>query len=178
MKITILHDDITRQDVDAIVNPANSYGFMGGGVAEAIKKIGGEEIELEAASQAPIPLGSAIISAAGTLRCRHVIHSPTVEQPGGNSSPGMIVEETLAALHCADENQLARIAFPGLGTGVGGVDKEQAAKAMLETIANLEPKCLQEILLVDTDEEMVIAWKNLFFGGKGKKINVKIEKKR
>ncbi len=169
MKITVIHDDITRQDVDAIVNPANSYGFMGGGVAEAIAKLGGDEIELEAASHAPIPVGSAIITSPGRLRCRHIIHSPTVEQPGGNSSPEMIAEATRAALHCAEENQIARIAFPGLGSGVGGVAKDPAAKAMLEAIANFETKTIQEILLVDTDEDMVKSWKAAFYGGKALK---------
>ncbi len=73
IKISILKEDITELDVGAIVNAANSYGYMGGGVAGAIKEVGGQEIELEAVSQAPILIGYAVITTAGKLRCRHVM---------------------------------------------------------------------------------------------------------
>ncbi|MBI2139709.1 macro domain-containing protein [Candidatus Woesearchaeota archaeon] len=161
LKLTILHDDITQQDVDAIVNPSNSYGFMGGGVALAIKTLGGDEIENQAASHAPIPIGTAVITTAGRLRCRKIIHAPTMEQPGGKASEHIIGEAITAALHCAEENRLERIAIPGMGTGIGGFPKSEAARLMVDAIINFDAKSLKEVLLVDKDIEMVKAWKKL-----------------
>jgi len=69
MKITVKHDSILKQKVDAIVNPANSFGYMGGGVADAIKQMGGEVIEEEAILNAPVEIGSALATSAGTLKC-------------------------------------------------------------------------------------------------------------
>ena len=155
MKITVIQGDITNLEVDAIVNAANSYGYMGGGVAGVIKRIGGEEIELEAVSKAPIPIGSAIITKAGRLKCRYVIHAPTMEQPASLVDVGNVMEATRAALECADENGLKRIAIPGMGTGVGGVPRDKAAKAMIDIIVNFNEKNLEEVILIDRNKEMV-----------------------
>ena len=164
MKVTIIKGDITNLAVDAIVNAANSYGYMGGGVAGAIKKIGGEEIEMEAVSNAPIPIGSARLTTAGKLRCKQVIHAPTMEQPASLIDVGNVKEATRAVLECADENNLKRIAIPGMGTGVGGVPRDKAAKAMIEVIVNFEEKSLEEVILVDRNEEMVKEWDKVFKG--------------
>lgn len=162
MKITIVNGDITDLEVDAIVNAANSYGYMGGGVAGVIKRIGGGEIEIEAVSKAPIPIGSAVITKAGKLKCRHVIHAPTMEQPASLIDVGNVKEATKAALECADENGLKRIAIPGMGTGVGGVPRDKAAEAMIEVIVNFNEKSLEEVILVDRNEEMVDEWNKFF----------------
>jgi len=161
MKITPKQGDITTLEIDAIVNAANSYGYMGGGVAGAIKKIGGQEIETEAVSQAPIPIGSAVITTAGHLNCKYVIHAPTMEQPASLIDIGNVKEATRAALECAEENNLKKIAIPGMGTGVGGVPKDKAAEAMLEVIVNFEAHAIEEIILIDRNKDMVDAWDNL-----------------
>jgi O-acetyl-ADP-ribose deacetylase (regulator of RNase III) len=161
MKITIKEEDITELIVDAIVNPANSYGYMGGGVAGAIKERGGQEIELEAVSQAPIPIGFAVITTSGKLHCKHVIHAPTMEQPAALTSIENIKEATNAALQCADENNLKKIAIPGMGTGVGKVPKDKAAIAILEAIMNFEPTSLEEVILCDSNEEMIKEWNKI-----------------
>ncbi len=158
MKITIKQGDITELEVDAIINAANSYGYMGGGVAGAIKKIGGQEIETEAVSKAPIPIGFAVITASGQLKCKHVIHSPTMEQPASLIDANNVKEATRAALECADENNLRRIAIPGLGTGVGGIPKNKAAQTMINTIINFNEKSLEEVILIDRNKEMVDEW--------------------
>jgi len=164
MRIEIEKADITEEEVDAIVNPANSYGYMGGGVAGAIKQKGGNEIELAAIEHAPIPIGHAIITTSGNLRCKHIIHSPTMEQPAALTTIDNIKEATLAALKVADEAELKVIAIPGMGTGVGQVPKDKAAKAILEIIVNFEPKSIKEILLIDTDKEMVEAFEKAWKG--------------
>jgi len=164
MEITIIQGDITNLMVDAIVNAANSYSYMGGGVAGAIKRIGGEEIEMEAVSCAPIPIGSAVVTTAGKLKCKKVIHAPTMEQPASLIDVGNVKEATRAALECAEENGLKRIAIPGLGTGVGGVPMDKAAKAMLDAIVNFDEKSLEEVILIDRNKEMVDAWNKAFKG--------------
>ncbi len=162
MRIVVLQGDITElKKVDAIVNASNSYGYMGGGVAGAIKRKGGSEIEMEAVSKAPIPIGHAVITTAGKLKCRYVIHSPTMEQPSSLVDLSNVIESTRAALECAENHKLKRIAIPGMGTGVGGVPKNKAAKAMIETILNFDFKSLEEILLVDKDRVMVEEWEKL-----------------
>lgn len=81
VKISVITGDITKLKVDAIVNPANSMLLMGGGVAGAIKKVGGKEIEDEALKSAPISVGEAIATNAGKLKAKYVIHAPTMEKP-------------------------------------------------------------------------------------------------
>lgn len=154
MKIKVIKGDITSLNVDAIVNAANSYGQMGGGVAGAIKKQGGIEIEKEAISKAPIPIGSAILTTAGKLKAKHVIHAPTMLQPASLIDINNVREATRAALKCADENNLKIIAIPSMGTGVGGVPKEKAAKAIVEEIKKFKAKSLKEVILVGYEEEM------------------------
>ena len=147
--------DITKIEADAIVNAANSYGYMGGGVAGAIKSIGGSEIETGAVAQAPIPIGHAVLTTAGSLKAKHVIHAPTMEQPAQLTDVGNIQEATRAALECADINNLKRIAIPGMGTGVGCVPKDKAAQAMVSVIRSFEAHSLEEVILIDIGDEMV-----------------------
>lgn len=155
VRITIKKGDITLEEADAVVNPANSRGVMGGGVALAIKKAGGDIIEEEAIKAAPIPIGSAVITTGGSLKSKYVIHSPTMLTPSERISLDNARASVRAALACAVENKLSRIAFPGMGTGVGGVDKRNAAMAMLEEVANFNEKNLiEEVIMVDLDDEV------------------------
>ncbi len=150
--------DITRVNVDAIVNPANSLMIMGGGVAGAIKRVGGVEIELEARRYAPVPVGKAIATSAGRLPARYVIHAPTMERPAMRIGIENVVKATRAALEKAHELGVETIAFPGMGTGVGGVPYDQAARAMVKTIREFidsHPNTsLRRVLLVAIDEAL------------------------
>ena len=94
MKITVLQGDLTKLKVDAIVNPANSFGEMGGGVAGVIRRIGGEEIEREAVRQAPIPIGKAVVTTAGSLPCKKVIHAPTMVNPSERTDTASVRKAT------------------------------------------------------------------------------------
>lgn len=158
MSIIVEKRDITRLSCDAIVNPANSFGYMGGGVAGAIKRAGGIEIEQEAVSKAPIQVGSAVETTAGSLPCRYVIHAPTMEQPAMRTNEEKIRKATKAAFLIAKKLGVKRIAFPGMGTGVGGVKPKDAARAMME-IAKEFMNDFEEIIFVDVNDEMVNAWK-------------------
>ncbi len=131
--ITVVQADITRLAVDAVVNAANSELWMGGGVAGAIKRAGGSSIEHEAQARGPIPVGEAVVTGAGRLPCRHVIHAATMGPDLATDAP-TIQAATLNALRRADELGLSSIAFPALGTGVGGFPLEDAARLMVTVV--------------------------------------------
>ncbi|ODS38453.1 MAG: hypothetical protein A7315_12250 [Candidatus Altiarchaeales archaeon WOR_SM1_79] len=158
VRIAVKRGDITRLGIDgisAIVNPANSMGTMGGGVALAIMSAGGKEIEDEAIEKAPIPIGKAVPTTAGKLGVDFIIHSPTMKNAVEPSTEKRIRKATLAALECAAENGVERVAFPGMGTGVGRMPKDAAAKFMVDTIKKFidsENRGVKEIFLVGSDE--------------------------
>ena len=160
MKIKVLKGDLTELEVDAIVNPANSLGYMGGGVAGAIKRKGGREIEEEAVKKSPIEVGSAVATTSGKLKCRYVIHAPTMERPAMRIGVDNVEKATRAAFELAKSMKLKSIALPGMGTGVGGVKEEDAAKAMMD-VAKDYIEHFDEIIFIDINERMVDAWKRL-----------------
>lgn len=159
MKITVENADITTLDVDAIVNAANAHGILGGGVAGAIKRAGGKEIEDEARAMAPVRIGAAIRTTAGKLPCKAVIHAPTMIDPAERTSPTHVYEATTAALALARRDGLRRVAIPGLGTGVGGVRYEEAAHSIVRAVIDSGEEGFDEILLVDINDEMVSAFR-------------------
>lgn len=157
MPIFIEKGDITKIVCDAIVNPANSYGYMGGGVAGVIKKVGGIQIENEAISKAPITVGHAIATTGGDLPCKFVIHAPTMEQPAMRIGINNVKLATKAALEFAINNNIKTIAIPGMGTGVGGVSHEDAAREMVNIAKKYEDK-LKKIIFVGYSEELANAF--------------------
>jgi O-acetyl-ADP-ribose deacetylase (regulator of RNase III) len=154
MNIIVEKGDLTQVTCDAIVNPANSYGYMGGGVAGVIKRIGGIEIENEAVSKGPVPVGKAVVTTAGSLPCKYVIHAPTMKQPAMRIGIDNVKLATKAALDLAIKLKLKSIAIPGMGTGVGGVETNIAAKAIVDIVKQYESK-IEKIMLIDRDTEMI-----------------------
>lgn len=133
-RIRIVKGDITSLPCDAIVNAANDHLWMGGGVAGAIKRRGGDEIEREAVRLGPVAVGEALATGAGRLPCRYVIHAVTMGQDLVTSERA-IRAATRSALTLADRLGLESVALPALGTGVGGFALERAAAVMLEEAA-------------------------------------------
>lgn len=158
INVKVRKGDLTVLFVDAIVNPANTGGSMGGGVAGAIKMAGGDLVEKQAMAAGPIALGTAVLTEAGDLSNLFVIHAPTVDEPAGASSADMIRAAVSAALLEAEKAELETIAMPGMGTGVGGVPFEEAAKAIVEGICSHETKGISDIILIDREEKMVEAF--------------------
>ncbi len=158
MKIIVEKRSLTELDVEAIVNPANSGGRMGGGVAGAIRKQGGASIEKDAMAQAPIPVGEAVITSGGKLKAGFVIHAPTMEKPTQKTDRGRVFRATAAALKLADKKGIKTVAFPGMGTGVGKVEPEEAASAMMEAIRSHYGKAPETVYLVDLKDDMVKAF--------------------
>ncbi|MDR7434645.1 MAG: macro domain-containing protein [Armatimonadota bacterium] len=131
--IKVERADLTTLEVDAIVNAANTRLLMGGGVAGAIKRRGGAEIEREAVALGPIPVGEAVVTGAGKLPAKYVIHAATMAMDF-QTDAGKIRLATRNSLLRAEERQLRSVAFPALGTGVGGFPLQEAARVMLEEI--------------------------------------------
>lgn len=159
-KITIMIGDITKLEVDAIVNPANSQLIMGGGVAGAILRAGGDQIQKQALRKAPVPVGGAVATTAGKLKAKYVIHAPTMTRPAMPASLENIKATTRGALACAQQMSLLSLAFPGLGTGVGGLDLQDAANAMVEEIKkHIEAgSTIKEVILVGYKHELAKAF--------------------
>jgi O-acetyl-ADP-ribose deacetylase (regulator of RNase III) len=131
--VAIERGDITDAEVDAVVNAANSELWMGTGVAGAMKRKGGVVIEEEAVRQGPVEIGEAVLTVAGNLPATHVIHAVTMGKEL-KTDPEKIAAATRSTLALAEKHKLESIAFPALGSGVGGVPPNQSAEAMLSTV--------------------------------------------
>src|ERR1700686_4523827 len=116
-RIVIQQGDLTEMDTDAIVNAANNDLILGAGVAGAIRRKGGEEIQRECDAIGSIPVGYAAITSGGKLKARFVIHAASM-QLGGVTSAEDLRGSTAHALRIAAERNLKSIAFPALGTGI------------------------------------------------------------
>jgi O-acetyl-ADP-ribose deacetylase len=159
-KITAVVGDITTIEADAIVNAANNELWMGSGVAGAIKRAGGEEIEQEAIAKGPIRIGEAVATSAGRLPHRRVIHAAAMGFEDGQmigASDESVKEATESALRIADEEGMTSIAFPALGTGVGGLEIDECAKMMVLATAEYlrQPDAgLRQVVFVLRDENI------------------------
>ena len=131
--VVVERGDITDWEVDAIVNAANSALAMGAGVAGAIKRKGGVIIEEDAMRQGPIEVGEAVLTTAGNLPATHVIHAAALG-PDLKADATKIGAATKSALQIAEKHRITSIAFPALGTGVGGFPPAKAAEAMVATV--------------------------------------------
>ena len=131
--VRVLQGDICDRSVEAVVNAANNQLWMGAGVAGAIKRRGGPEIEREAVAKGPIPVGDAVATDAGALEAKHVIHAAVMGADLATDAR-IIARVTRSALRLADELGLRSIAFPALGTGVGGFDLRECAQIMREAV--------------------------------------------
>lgn len=133
IKVEIRKGDITKVEVDAVVNAANNRLWMGGGVAGAIKRAGGREIEDEAVKKGPIPVGQAVVTGAGALKAKYVIHA-AVMGIDLQTDARKIEDATRNSLLRAEELGIESIAFPALGTGVGGFPIDECARIMLTEV--------------------------------------------
>ena len=130
LTLTAIQGDITEQAVDAIVNAANNHFWMGGGVAGAIKRKGGQEIEREAMALGPVEPGESVTTTAGRLKARYCIHAAVMGQ-GLETDAELITRATRSALAEAVRLGLDSAALPALGTGVGGFPLPSAARLMI-----------------------------------------------
>ena len=129
-KLEVMAADVTKLDVDAIANAANTMLRHGGGVAGAISRAGGPDVQRESDAKAPIGLGEAVETTAGEMPCRWVIHAATMEL-GGPTSAEIIEQATRSTLAKAEELGARSLALVAFGTGVGGFPLDRAAQIMV-----------------------------------------------
>jgi O-acetyl-ADP-ribose deacetylase (regulator of RNase III)/ADP-ribose pyrophosphatase YjhB (NUDIX family) len=132
-EITIIKADITALKADAIVNAANNELVMGGGVAGAIKRRGGQAIEDEAVKKGPIAVGEAMATSAGKLPAKFVIHAATMGMDF-KTDEIKVRNSCRNALKVAEELEISSVALPALGCGVGGFPHLAAAKIMAQEV--------------------------------------------
>ena len=114
-------------------------------------------IQQAAMAAAPIAVGAAIVTTAGQLPAKNVIHVPTMEEPGMKIGAENVRRAARAALIASDRNNLKVIAIPGIGTDLGNVPIDEAARAIVEEIRAHRRPCPETIYLVDTNENMIMA---------------------
>lgn len=145
IELEVLQADVTKLEVDAITNAANTQLKHGGGVAAAIARAGGPEVQRESNEKAPIGLGEAVETTAGDMPARYVIHAATMEL-GGPTSAEIIERATRSTLSRADELGCRSLALVAFGTGVGGFPLEDAARLMVGAVREHKPRTLQRVV--------------------------------
>jgi O-acetyl-ADP-ribose deacetylase len=158
MELEVVEGDITELDVDAVANAANNELWMGAGVAGAIKRAGGAEIEQEAVAQAPIAVGQAIATGAGNLRAKHVVHAAVMGQDLQTSAE-LISQATRRTLEVADELGARSLAVPAFGTGVGGFPIERCAELMVTEARAFEPENLERVVFAVFGHDAELAFR-------------------
>jgi O-acetyl-ADP-ribose deacetylase (regulator of RNase III) len=145
LELSVVEGDIAALDVDAVANAANDHLWMGSGVAGALKRAGGEEIEREAVAKGPIAVGDAVATGAGTLKARWVIHAAVMGQDLATSA-GAISKATRRTLEVADGLGAESLALPAFGTGVGGFPLDECARLMAGEVRAFEPQALRRVV--------------------------------
>ncbi len=145
IELEVRQADVTKLPMDAITNAANTQLRHGGGVAAAIARAGGPEVQRESTEKAPIGLGEAVETTAGDMPARYVIHAATMEL-GGPTSAEIIVRATRSTLHKADDLGCRSLALVAFGTGVGGFPLDEAARLMVGTVREHRPRSLERVV--------------------------------
>jgi O-acetyl-ADP-ribose deacetylase (regulator of RNase III) len=158
-ELEVVEGDITTLEVDAIANAANNQLWMGAGVAGAIKRAGGDEIEREAVQQGPIEIGDAVATGAGRLRARWVVHGAVMGQDLRTNGE-LVRRTTESCLRVADELGAESLALPAFGTGVGGFPLDECARIMVDAVRAYEPSSLQRVVFAVFGAEAKEAFAN------------------
>jgi O-acetyl-ADP-ribose deacetylase len=172
-RIVIQQGDLTEMDTDAIVNAANNDLILGGGVAGAIRRKGGDQIQQECNAIGSIPVGYAAVTTAGKLKAKYVIHAASM-QLGGRTTAEALRHSTAHALRLSDERGIRSIAFPAVGTGIAGFDLQECAEIMLsEAARHLNGKTSLETIqfvLYDTEAKRIFerVWERIQAKAAGK----------
>ena len=150
-ELEVIAGDVTKLEVDAIANAANTQLRHGGGVAGAISRAGGPAVQRESDERAPIGLGEAVATTAGDMPARWVIHAATME-PGGPTSAEIIERATRSTLACAEQLGCRSVALVAFGTGVGGFPLDEAARLMVGAAEQHEGALERVVFAVHGDD--------------------------
>ena len=148
-KIRLVEGNLALLDVEAVVNAANKNLVLGGGVAGAIRKLGGPSIQEECSKIGPIAVGEAAITGGGDLKAKHVIHAVGPVYGEGNEDE-KLASATLSSLRIAKEKKIKNIAFPAISTGIFMFPLKRCSEIMIkiaiEFIKDKENKNPNEII--------------------------------
>jgi O-acetyl-ADP-ribose deacetylase len=158
-ELEVIAADVTQLDVDAVANAANTQLRHGGGVAGAIARAGGPEVQRESDEKAPIALGEAVETTAGDMPARWVIHAATMEL-GGPTSAEIVERATRSTLAKAEELGARSLALVAFGTGVGGFPLDEAARIMVGAAREHEGDSLERIVFAVHGEEAERAFRD------------------
>jgi O-acetyl-ADP-ribose deacetylase len=150
-ELEVIAADVTKLEVDAIANAANTQLAHGGGVAGAISRAGGPDVQRESSEKAPIGLGEAVETTAGDMPAKWVIHAATMEL-GGPTSADIIERATRSTLAKAEELGAHSLALVAFGTGVGGFSLDEAARIMVGAAREHEGDLERIVFAVHGDE--------------------------
>ncbi len=158
-ELVLIRGDISRQKQDILVNAANNHFWMGSGVAGALKRQGGEEIEREAMAKGPVEPGECIVTGPGKLDCRHVIHAAVMGQDL-KTDEQILTRAMTNIMKTAGDLKAETLAIPALGTGVGHFSIYDAARIQLQTAmdAMLGNTSLKTVSFILFDEEVFDAF--------------------
>jgi O-acetyl-ADP-ribose deacetylase len=159
LELEVVEGDISVLKVDAIANAANDRLWMGAGVAGAIKRAGGDEIEREAVDKGPITIGEAVATGAGRLAARWVVHAAVMGQDLRTSAEA-IAGATRSTLEVADELEAESLALPAFGTGVGGFPLDECARLMVAEARAYEPRSLRRVVFAVYGADAETAFRN------------------
>jgi O-acetyl-ADP-ribose deacetylase len=165
-EIDIVQADITKLEVDAIANAANTALQHGGGVAGAISRAGGPEVQRESDQRGPIGLGDAVATTAGDMPSEWVIHAATMEL-GGPTSAEVIRRATASTLRVADELGAKSLALVAFGTGVGGFPLDDAARIEVNEVQRhvAEGSELEQVVFAVFGEQARLAFEEALTAG-------------
>ena len=155
--------DIAALEADAIANAANDHLWMGAGVAGALKRAGGDEIEREAIAQGPIELGSAVATTAGRLQARYVVHGAVMGEDLRTNAE-LVRNTTRSCLEVADGLGCRSLALPAFGTGVGGFPLDECARIMVEEARSFAPASLELVLFAVRGQDAEAAFQAALAG--------------
>ena len=141
----MIEGDIAALEVDAVANAANDHLWMGAGVAGALKRAGGREIEREAVAKGPIPVGEAVATGAGNLPARWVIHGAVMGRDL-RTNADLIERTTVSVLRVADALEVESLALPAFGTGVGGFPVDECARIMVKAVRANGPWNVERVI--------------------------------
>jgi Predicted phosphatase homologous to the C-terminal domain of histone macroH2A1 len=170
-KIRVIKGDITEENVDAIVNAANSYLSHGGGVALAIVRKGGREIQEESdkivEERGPIPVGEAVITKGYRLKAKYVIHTVGPRFGEGNEEE-KLRNAIRSVLKLAKEYGIKSISIPAVSCGIFGFPKDKGTKIIVDEVLKFikENKgVLEEVHFIGIDEEITNLFKEALVNG-------------
>ncbi|MFB6157355.1 MAG: macro domain-containing protein [Haloferacaceae archaeon] len=147
MEFSVVQGDIAAQSADALVNAANTGLRMGSGVAGALRRAGGEELNDAAVAAGPVDLGGVAVTDAYDLDADHVVHAAAMPAGGSATAEG-IRDAARNALAAADDRGCESLVMPALGTGVAGFDFAEGVRILCTVVDGYEPTALTDVRLI------------------------------